>query len=922
MKLLFVYRFCSLGGVETSILNKLEALRRQGIEGYVLFSEFYGVGGSVLADHPRVTIGLEKQKTVDFLCDGYDAISVIDYPDFLDVMDAAHVQTRILFESHASFPPALDHYYSKVSHPGISAIVVPSQFNKELIERATSTTKDIVVIPNPINRKMFSPRPLHRLQQRFRQLGAGPVIVWVGRLEDEKNPLEFTELAQRILESRPETHFIIVGDTFDYEEYKDSLHQAIKVNWRNHFTFYQSVPYNEMPEIYSLAAETGGCLVSTSLFESAPMTFIEAMACKCPVVSTDVGGVKEIITDNVSGRLYSTGDMDGGVKAIVDILSNGKNSARRELVENALTQVAARHSLDLAGQRYRDLLDTRPKIPAEKSLSAVWRRTVAKVKQIQNDRLDTWRTSSRAQKPRTNGNDNITPGELGLNIQAQRCADIVQDSLEVDHVDSNGDVEVRAVIEPQSTVLRAYPGQTVSLPVRVVNESTVSFRGGEFAFELSYHLLSVDGSILQFDNPRSPFTQPLCPGEERVVDLPVRAPNALGLYYLGIHILRGPVAWPMSRGNPTAIIKFVVGENIRESKWWLQVHEGNLANLVFPPDHPERVRIAIGKAETITPWHIQLNKGRLSVKSNQHYAVKFQGRADRARRISVAVSKAHPPWDGLGVYREIELLPEWRTFQIDFVATADDDNARVHFDVGGSDDPVELSAVMLCSLLAGQCIEAPPLCQSARLQMDIGVKPLSHVWGTDRGLPVHRYYLEQFLSEFASDIRGCCLEFQDPQYTPRFGGSAVVKLDILHIDDSNPKATLVADLTEPNNLPSDHFDCIVCPHVLHVIFEVSKAVSEIYRVLKPGGVLLVAVPQVSMCDPFYHELWRFTPEGLEVLLARVFGSNNVTVRAYGNSLTAAGEIRGVVVHEFATAELDHHDPRFAVEVCARAVKPG
>ena len=82
-----------------------------------------------------------------------------------------------------------------------------------------------------------------------------------------------------------------------------------------------------MPEIYSLAAETGGCLVSTSLYESAPMTFIEAMSCKCPVVSADVGGVKEIITDNVTGRLYSPGDMDGGVKAVVELMSNGKSSA-------------------------------------------------------------------------------------------------------------------------------------------------------------------------------------------------------------------------------------------------------------------------------------------------------------------------------------------------------------------------------------------------------------------------------------------------------------------------------------------------------------------------------------------------------------------------------------------------------------------
>lgn len=892
LKLLFVYKVCSLGGVETSIFNKLEALRRQGIEGYVLFSEFYGVGGTMLAEHPRITVGLGREKTRDFLSEGYDAISVIDYPDFIDRIDEAQIQTRILFESHVSFTPAFDHLYSKLNHPSISAIVVPSQFNKRQIERVAHTTKDIVVIPNPIDRKMFFSRPLHKLQH-FQQLWNGPVIVWVGRIEDEKNPLEFIELAQRILEWRPETHFLIVGDTFDYEEYRTKLYDAINEDCRQHFTFYQSVAYHQMPEVYSLAAETGGCLVSTSLYESAPMTFIEAMSCKCPVVSTDVGGVKEIIKDKVTGRLYSPGDIDGGMKAVVELMSNGTNSARRKLVDNALSQVATRHSLDSAGQRYRNLLDPLAKIAAEKSLSAIWGRAITRVKQIQSE-----------------------------NKEAHRSVDVVRDAIGADHGNTNGDFKVCAIIEPQAMVLRAYPGQTVHLPVRVVNESTVPFYWNEFAFELSYHLLSVDGSILQPNNPGSPFTQQLRPGEERGVDLSVRAPNAVGLYYLDIGILWGPVTRLMSRGNPPAIIKLVVGESIQETRWSLQVFEGNLANLVFPSDHSESVRIAIGKAETPTPWHVQLNQDRLSVKSDEHYAVSFEGRADSARRVAVAVSEAHPPWESVGLYREIELSPKWQTFQIDFVATADDDNARVHFDVGGSDVSVELSAVMLCSLSASKSNEAPPLCSLGRLQMDIGIKPLSYLWGTDRGLPVHRYYLEQFLSEFASDIRGTCLEFQDPQYTPRFGGSAVAKLDILHVDDSNPQATLVADLTKANNLPTDHFDCIICTHVLQSIFEVGKAVSEMYRILKPGGVLHVAVPNVSMCDTFYHEMWRFTPEGLEVLLAGVFGSNNVTLRAYGNSLTAAGEIRGVVVREFSPAELDIHDPRFAVEVCARAVKPG
>ena len=136
----------------------------------------------------------------------------------------------------------------------------------------------------------------------------------------------------------------------------------------------------------------------------------------------------------------------------------------------------------------------------------------------------------------------------------------------------------------------------------------------------------------------------------------------------------------------------------------------------------------------------------------------------------------------------------------------------------------------------------------ARARLTFGIKPLSYVWGFDRGLPVRRHYLDQFLQEFASDIRGHCLEFQNPGYIPRCGGAAVEKLDILHIDDTNHLATSVADLTRPNEIPSN-LECIVCTHVLHIIPEVDTAVSEMHRILKPGGVLLVGVPQVSMCDP-------------------------------------------------------------------------
>jgi len=202
-----------------------------------------------------------------------------------------------------------------------------------------------------------------------------------------------------------------------------------------------------------------------------------------------------------------------------------------------------------------------------------------------------------------------------------------------------------------------------------------------------------------------------------------------------------------------------------------------------------------------------------------------------------------------------------------------------------------------------------------------GIKPFSYRWGSDRGLPIHRYYLSHFLKEFSNDIKGNCLEFGEDTYILTFGGDKVRSIDILHINDQNPKATIVGDLTKPNAIPSNKFDCIICTHVLHLVLEFDKFVSDLYRILKPGGVLLLAVPHISMCDPDIHEFWRFTPEGLKLLLTKMFPEEHIETRAYGNSLTAAGEIRGLVSYEFTPLELDTHDEKFCVEVCARVVKP-
>jgi hypothetical protein len=214
----------------------------------------------------------------------------------------------------------------------------------------------------------------------------------------------------------------------------------------------------------------------------------------------------------------------------------------------------------------------------------------------------------------------------------------------------------------------------------------------------------------------------------------------------------------------------------------------------------------------------------------------------------------------------------------------------------------------------------PPLDRAARrLRCAWGVEPLVESWG-ERGKSIHRHYLEEFLRSQASSIRGRCLEFQEDSYTTRFGGDRVSSIDILNKEPGRKETTLVADLTAENDLPSDYFDCVICTYVLHIIYEKERVISELHRVLKPGGTLLVCVPNITVHYPRFPELWRFTADGLGALLARRFGQENVSVTGYGNSLTAVGELRGLGVDAFSSAELSHHDPRYALAVCGRARK--
>jgi SAM-dependent methyltransferase len=199
--------------------------------------------------------------------------------------------------------------------------------------------------------------------------------------------------------------------------------------------------------------------------------------------------------------------------------------------------------------------------------------------------------------------------------------------------------------------------------------------------------------------------------------------------------------------------------------------------------------------------------------------------------------------------------------------------------------------------------------------------PLSDQWGYDRGNPVDRYYIESFLEEHRADIKGRSLEVMDLRYVDRFG-SGVTRRDVLDVDASNRRATIVADLADATTIPDDSFDCIVLTQVLQLVFDVRAAIAHLERILKPGGVLLATVPGISRIGKREQatDLWRFTPVACRRLLGANFDPEEVEVRSYGNVLSANAFLTGIAAEELSRQELDTSDPSYPVIVAVRARK--
>lgn len=205
------------------------------------------------------------------------------------------------------------------------------------------------------------------------------------------------------------------------------------------------------------------------------------------------------------------------------------------------------------------------------------------------------------------------------------------------------------------------------------------------------------------------------------------------------------------------------------------------------------------------------------------------------------------------------------------------------------------------------------------------LQPINDNWGFERGTPVDRFYIGEFLGHHASDIKGRVLEVANNEYTVEFGGDRVQKSDILCPVEGNSRATIIADLTIPELIPENLFDCVICTQTLQFIFDVRTAISSLHRLLKPGGVLLLTVPGISQISredmAATGDYWRFTTAALERLFGAEFPGDALSIESHGNVKSSVGLLHGVAAEEIAEEDLRVTDFPYQLILSVRAVRP-
>ena len=198
-------------------------------------------------------------------------------------------------------------------------------------------------ITNPVDTNRFAPAPRER---------SGRIRIIVPRRLYPKNGVEYFVRSMPLLLRELDIEARVVGDGPEREKL---VELAKELGVEERVEFMGTCAHDEMPALLG----SSDLAVIPSLMEATSIAALEAMSCGLPVAASAVGGLPEIIDDEV-GTLFEAGNPEAMSRSITALLGRpdfselGKEGRRRVVEHWSLDQMVDRHE-----EIYRELLAER-----------------------------------------------------------------------------------------------------------------------------------------------------------------------------------------------------------------------------------------------------------------------------------------------------------------------------------------------------------------------------------------------------------------------------------------------------------------------------------------------------------------------------------------------------------------------------------
>jgi len=173
-------------------------------------------------------------------------------------------------------------------------------------------------------------------------------LLFVGRLAEQKGIRYLIMAMPEILKKHPQTTLSIIGDG---PERESLLRQTTVSGVGQHVRFHGALENSELRELYGNAA----IFVSPSLAEGLGLTLVEALACECPVVASDLPAIRDVVSDGITGILCNQKDSADLANKIITMLNDP--TLRQAIGRAGRQHVLKRFDWNIIAERYIRLID-------------------------------------------------------------------------------------------------------------------------------------------------------------------------------------------------------------------------------------------------------------------------------------------------------------------------------------------------------------------------------------------------------------------------------------------------------------------------------------------------------------------------------------------------------------------------------------